>query len=82
MKLAGETIRLPGPLCKPYKIEKTISELEKIYRDNFAEWDTSSWLKGSLGILFDKEMNCELNGYILHYDQRNGLSYKTYQKEV
>ena len=82
MKLAGETIRLPGPLCKPYKIDKTISELEKIYRDNFAEWDTSSWLKGSLGILFDKEMNCELNGYILHYNRRSGLSYQSYQKEV
>ncbi len=79
MRLAGETIRLPRPLCMPYQIDKTIRELEDIYRKNLIEWDESSWLKGSLGILFDEEMNCRLNGYLLHYDQKYGLSY---QKEV
>ncbi|MCD8151449.1 MAG: CRISPR-associated helicase Cas3' [Clostridiales bacterium] len=79
MKLAGETIRLPRPLCMPYQIDKTLRELEDIYRKNLIEWDESSWLKGSLGILFDEKMNCRLNGYLLHYDQKYGLSY---QKEV
>ncbi|MCC8081211.1 MAG: CRISPR-associated helicase Cas3' [Lachnospiraceae bacterium] len=80
MKIVGETIRLPRLLCMPGKvIEKTIHELEDIYRKNLIEWDESSWLKGSLGILFDEEMNCRLNGYLLHYDQTYGL---TYQKEV
>lgn len=79
MRLAGETIRLPRPLCMPYQIDKTIRELEDIYRKNLIEWDESSWLKGSLGILFDQEMNCRLNGYLLHYDQKYGLSY---QREV
>lgn len=79
MRLAGETIRLPKPLCMPYQIDDTIRELEDVYRDNFKDWNESSWLKGSLGILFDEKMNCRLNGYLLHYDQKYGLSY---QKEV
>ncbi len=79
MSLAGETIRLPRPLCMPYQIDKTIRELEDIYRTKLMDWDESSWLKGSLGIFFDEEMNCRLNGYLLHYDQKYGLSY---QKEV
>ena len=76
MMIAGETIRLPRPLCMPYQIDKTIRELEDVYKDNFKNWDESSWLKGSLGILFDEEMNCSLNGYLLHYDQKYGLSYQ------
>lgn len=76
MRLAGETIRLPRPLCMPYKIDDTIHELEDVYKDNFQEWNNSSWLKGSLGILFDENMNCRLNGYLLHYDQKYGLSYQ------
>lgn len=76
MRLAGETLRLPRPLCMPYQIDKTIRELEDIYRTKLMDWDESSWLKGSLGILFDAEMNCRLNGYLLHYDQKYGLSYQ------
>ncbi|MCD7825240.1 MAG: CRISPR-associated helicase Cas3' [Clostridiaceae bacterium] len=48
MMLAGETIRLPRPLCMPYKIDDTIRELEDVYKDNFKDWDESGWLKGSL----------------------------------
>ncbi len=75
-KLAGETLRLPGPLCMPYRIDKTIRELEDIYRANLKNWDESVWLKGSLGILFDEDMNCRLNGYLLHYDRKYGLLYE------
>ncbi len=76
MQIAGETLRLPRSLCLPYQIEKTIHELENIYLRYFKNWDESSWLRGSLGILFDQELNCRLNGYILHYDQKYGLSYQ------
>jgi CRISPR-associated endonuclease/helicase Cas3 len=75
-RLAGETLRLPRPLCLPYRIEKTIHELEDIYLKSLREWNESSWLKGSLGLLFDADMNCSLNGYRLHYDQKYGLSYQ------
>jgi CRISPR-associated endonuclease/helicase Cas3 len=76
MELAGETLRLPRPLCMPYRIEKTIRELENIYLQNFSSWDASAWLRGSLGILFDEDMNCRINGYLLHYDRKYGLSYQ------
>ncbi len=76
MMIAGETIRLPNVLCMTYKIDGTIHELEDVYKDNFMDWNESGWLKGSLGILFDENMNCRLNGYLLHYDQKYGLSYK------
>ncbi len=76
MRIAGETIRLPRPLCMPDRIDKTIRELEDIYCKNLKDWEASGWLKGSLGILFDEKMNCRLNGYLLHYDQKYGLSYQ------
>lgn len=76
MQLAGETLRLPRPLCVSYRIEKTIHELESIYLKFLRGWESSTWLKGSLGLLFDEEMNCRLNGYLLHYDKKYGLSYK------
>lgn len=76
MRVAGQTLRLPKPLCLPYKIEKTIHELEDLYLEYFKDWDCSPWLKGSLGILFDDQMNCRLNGYLLHYDRKYGLSYE------
>ncbi len=76
MHLAGETLRLPRPLCTPYRIESTIRALEQIYLEYFRDWDQSSWLKGSLGILFDEKMDCRLNGYLLHYDRKYGLSYQ------
>lgn len=79
MIIAGETLRLPRPLCLPGTIENTLHELESLYRKEFQNWDESSWLKGTLGILFDEEMNCNLNGYLLHYDKKYGLSY---QKEA
>lgn len=76
MKIAGDTLRLPKVLCMPYQIENTIRELEKIYLNELKEWDSSGWLKGSLGIFFDENMNCRLNGYLLHYDRKYGLSYQ------
>ncbi len=78
MQLARETLRLPKPLCMPYRIEKTIHELEYVYQKNLQEWNESSWLHGSLAIFFDQDMNCSLNGYLLHYDKKYGL---LYQKE-
>jgi hypothetical protein len=38
----------------------------------------SAWLAGELILLLDERGNASLNGYMLHYDQKNGL---TYQKE-
>ncbi len=82
MKIAGETLRLPGVLCAPYQIEKTIRALEKVYLKHLKGWDQSSWLKGSLGILFDTDMNCRLSGYLLHYDRKYGLSYQKEEGEI
>ena len=80
--IAGETLRLPRPLCTPYRIESTIRALEQIYLEYFRDWDQSSWLKGSLGILFDEKMDCHLNGYLLHYDRKYGLSYQKEEDAV
>ena len=82
MHIAGETLRLPRPLCTPYRIESTIRALEQIYLEYFRDWDQSSWLKGSLGILFDEKMDCRLNGYLLHYDRKYGLSYQKEEDAV
>ena len=43
-------------------------------------WQTSSWLKGELGVLFDEKNEFVLNGFRLHYSSKYGLSYAKEEK--
>lgn len=72
--MAQQTLRLPLQLSAPWQIESTLCELEKIHSKHFSSWDTQHWLKGALGILFDKDGQTELNGFLLRYDKTYGLS--------
>lgn len=76
MKLARETIRLPGVLSRFYTIEQTIDELEEYRNKILPEWASSSWLKGALGIILNENNECLLNGYRLKYDEKLGLMYQ------
>ena len=71
--LARQRIRLPGILCAPWMIDKTIDELEKINSNNFAEWQKSVWLKGELILAVDEKFTASLCGYSLTYDRQDGL---------
>ncbi len=75
--IARETLRLPLVLSKfPKAFENTIKELEAYNKKNLASWQSKTWLKGSLGIIFDEDNSFILNGYKLIYDKKFGLFYE------
>ena len=75
--IARETLRLPLVLSKfPKAFENTIKELEVYNKKNLTSWQSKTWLKGSLGIIFDEDNSFILNGYRLIYDKKFGLFYE------
>lgn len=75
--LARQRIRIPRPLCMPWTIRDTISELED-RNARFAAWRMSPWLRSELFLPMDDHLTARLLGYVLHYDRLVGL---TYEKE-
>lgn len=75
-RLAQQTLRLPNPLSAPYCIDATIRELEDIHSRHFSHWHDQPWLKGQLGLLFDENSQSTINGYLLQYDGKYGLTYE------
>lgn len=73
-KLAVNTLRLPLQLTKSYNIDSTIGFLENYNIKNLADWQLTTWLKGSLGIIFNENNEFEINGFVLKYDNNLGLS--------
>lgn len=75
-KMAQQTVRLPSQLSAIYHIDSTIQELESIHGANFSNWHDQPWLKGALGIIFDEEDKVVLNGFVLRYNKKYGLTYE------
>lgn len=75
-EIANHTLLLPLSLSSPSHIDKTIKELEEYNLKHLSEWQESAWLKGSLGIIFDENHQFSLNGFLLEYDERYGLTYQ------
>lgn len=80
-KVAQQTLRLPNVLSAPYRIDRTIQELEKYNLQHLKDWQSQPWLKGALGILFDQNHSFELNGYMLKYDEHFGLTHERIEHE-
>lgn len=74
-EIAKHTFTLPKLLSKNYNIDDTIRELEKYNLKHLEEWQTSAWLKGSLGIIFDENNEFELGGVKLKYSKKLGVLY-------
>lgn len=74
-EIAKHTFILPKLLSKNYNIDDTIDELEKYNRNYLRKWQTSTWLKGSLGIIFDENNEFELGGVKLKYSKKLGVLY-------
>ena len=79
-EVAKNTLRLPQSFSKSYKVDKTIEELEKYNNKKLTGWRSSSWLKGSLGIIFDENNDFIINGRKIHYDEKYGISIKEVEK--
>lgn len=76
IKMAQHTIRLPRAVYYGYGIDKVIKCLEDYYNENLKEWDNQSWLKDTLGIVFDQNNEFRIFDKILHYDTKYGLTVK------
>ena len=74
-ELAKQTFILPKLLSKNYNIDDTIDELEKYNRNYLRKWQTSTWLKGSLGIIFDENDEFIVSGVKLKYSKKLGILY-------
>lgn len=74
-ELAKHTFTLPKLLSKNYNIDDTIRELEKYNLSYLEEWQTSTWLKGALGIIFDENDEFELGEVKLKYSNKLGVLY-------
>lgn len=73
--LAKQTLKIPAALTKRYNIQDTIEYLENTNNHLFPEWQQQPWLKGSLGLIFDSNGKCIINGLELHYSEYLGLKY-------
>lgn len=70
-KVAKNTLRLPNIFN--YAIDKHIRELELYNVKNLSVWQEISWLKGTLGIIFDENGKFTLNGIKIRYTKEIGL---------
>lgn len=75
-EVAEQLIRVPSAVIPEYDIEKVIRELEESTRINYPEWENDIWLKGSLAIVLDENLETNLNGWHLKYSREYGLSYE------
>lgn len=73
--LARQRIRLPGILCAPWNIDKTIKEIENS-NSMLLEWQKSSWIKGELVLMLDETFTAKLGEYQIRYHQNEGLLYE------
>ena len=72
-ELAAQTIRLPNYVTIRKGISATIDALEEYNLKLLSDWQDQPWLKGALGIIFDKNGRFELNGVQLKYDNEFGM---------
>lgn len=70
--LAKNTLRLPS-IFTYLSIDKLIKELEENNIKYLSDWQESSWLKGSLGLIFDENNECSLQGIKLEYSREFGV---------
>lgn len=73
--LAKNTLRLPS-IFTYVSIDKLIRELEENNIRDLCDWQESSWLKGSLGLIFDENNECSLQGIKLEYSREFGVRRK------
>ncbi len=78
MAIVSHTVQLPKRVVGygGKAMDKTIDFLEKHTLQYFIDWQNDPWLKGSLAILFNEDQTFSLNGYLLRYDTRYGLTYE------
>lgn len=77
VKILKNTLRLPQALAySPMQVEKNIKFLEDYNIKNLPQWQETTWLKGSIGIIFDENNEFIIGELKLIYDEKLGLLYE------
>ncbi|MCW6652507.1 CRISPR-associated helicase Cas3' [Aerococcaceae bacterium NML210727] len=72
-EIAKQTLKLPNVLCA-FNTDETIQEIEHLNIEKLSCWQTTRWLKGALGIIFDENNEAVVRKYKLVYDMKYGLT--------
>ncbi len=82
-KLASQTLRLPYSVIQRAGINRLIHWLEEYNKKNLRDWQSQTWLKGSLGLIFEEDgtFRAEEQGILLRYDFQYGLEVQREEKQ-
>lgn len=76
-EISKHTLRIPSGLTfSSAQVDRLILNLENYNNKYLRNWQDKSFLKGCLGIIFDKEGEFLLDGVRLKYDEKLGLMYE------
>lgn len=78
-RAATYTITLPQGLTKPWRMNSTISSLERTF---YPGWQASRWLEGQLVLELDASLSATIGDTMLTYDRVRGLLTHTKPKEA
>ena len=71
-KILLQKVQMPRQLSV-YRYNECVAVLEQQNRAYMEEWQRSKWLQGELILLLSRNLEIEICGYILKYDQMYGL---------
>lgn len=77
--IAEQVIRLPNSVSEP--ISPTIRALEIVTSKHYPAWQDSKWLKGSLAVTLDENLQGSVGHWQLEYSPSSGLSYRKEEKD-
>lgn len=72
-EIAKHTLRLPNFQSSAYPLDKTIKALEANNLKVLNQWQQSSWLKGSLGMIFNENNEFYINDCRIIYSEKYGI---------
>lgn len=73
-EIARQIIRLPNATTP--NLDQAIKELEDIVIKHYSDWQSNIWLKGSLVLPLDDNLETDFNNWKLKYSSDLGLSYE------
>lgn len=75
-KIAQQVVRLPAAITlRDGNVDDAIKKLEKIIKEQFPEWQHDTWLKESLVLPLDENLEVSFMDWRLSYSSELGLQY-------
>jgi CRISPR-associated endonuclease/helicase Cas3 len=70
--IARQRLRLPHRFCAPWKIDRTLEDLERMTQ-RVSLWQQAGLLRGELFLLLDESLRAELGGVSIAYSENVGF---------